>query len=277
MSTVRDSIEVAVPARVAYERLSRFENYPRFMSGMMGLTPLSDTSAHMVLDIGGSRAEFDALITESRPNEYLCWNATDGARVSEAVRLEELDDSTTRVIAELHADADQLMLTESNATDALNQRLKADLKGFKRFCEESAAGVADISAGVTGTADTTEATGATGATGGADRRGATATPATMARGMAASAVSHAVNERPAKGVPPTGNLGPILSNSGHTAPGRHAQPAQQPGAQQPGVQQPGVQQTGPQMQGRSSSRTAGPSELQRRDEDDADTQSGDSF
>ena len=43
MSTVRESIEVAVPARVAYEGLSHFENYPQFMSGVINMTPLTNT------------------------------------------------------------------------------------------------------------------------------------------------------------------------------------------------------------------------------------------
>src|SRR5690242_2169231 len=94
MSTVRDSIEVAVSARVAYEGLSHFENYPQFMSGVMNVTPLSETT-----------------------------------------RLEQITDSTTRVIAELQVDAKQLMPSERHANEVLNRRLKADLDGFKRFLE----------------------------------------------------------------------------------------------------------------------------------------------
>ena len=147
MSTVRDSIEVAVSARVAYEGLSHFENYPQFMSGVMNVTPLSDTTAHMVLDLDGNRAEFDACITEARPDEFLCWEAMNGPQVSETVRLEQITDSTTRVIAELQIDAQQLMPSEKHANEVLNRRLKADLHGFKKYLEArptTARGVAQV-------------------------------------------------------------------------------------------------------------------------------------
>src|SRR5437762_11905496 len=136
MSTVRETIDVAVPARMAYERLTHLENYAQFMSGMMDVRPLTSTTVHMVLDLAGNRAEFDACITESRPGEFLCWEAMDGPQVSETVQLEPVDDTHTRIIAELQLDAQRLMPSETHAGEVLNRRLKADLTGFKRFLEE---------------------------------------------------------------------------------------------------------------------------------------------
>jgi uncharacterized membrane protein len=178
MSTARDSIEVAVPVAVAYEQLTHFENYPRFMSGVMSMAPIDASTAHVVLDIGGNRAEFDARITETRTDEFLCWEAIDGPQVIEALRLEPMADDMTRVIAELQIDARELMPTEQHAVEILNRRLKADLKGFKRYCEESAA------------RDTAETTSA---------------PDTAT----ASGPTHATNERPAQPSSPTRNLGPM--------------------------------------------------------------------
>lgn len=200
MSTVRETIEVAVPARVAFEGLSHFENYPRFMSGVITMTPLSTTTAHMVLDLAGNRAEFDACITESRPGEFLCWEAMDGPQVSETVRLEEVDDSHTRVIAELQLDARMLMPSEAHANEILNRRLKADLDGFKRFLEERppAAGKMPMN------------------------RPTTATPATVARSMAAhntGGTMPGMNQRTDKGMSRGGNLGPMLNSGSRSARG----------------------------------------------------------
>jgi hypothetical protein len=217
MSTVRESIEVAVPADVAYEGLSHFENYPRFMSGVMNLTPLTDTTAHMVLDLAGNRAEFDACITESRPGEFLCWEAMDGPQLSETLRLEEIDDSTTRIIAELQIDARQMMPSEEHHQDVLNRRLKADLVGFKRFCEEAP------TTSMTGIGGTTGRTGIIDTNAPKKLADTSATtrmpmnrpsPATIARGIAAA------NERPAKNMPPTANRGPVQNNSTRSMQGR---------------------------------------------------------
>ncbi|MET7399051.1 SRPBCC family protein [Dactylosporangium sp. NPDC005572] len=192
MSTARESIEVAVPARVAYEQLTHFENYPQFMSGVMSMAPIDGSTAHMVLDIGGNRTEFDARITEARPGEFVCWEATNGPQVSEALRLEPMADDKTRVTAELQIDARELMPAEEHAVEVLNRRLRADLKGFKRFCENQA--------------QQTGQTGQTGQTATTTRRSA----ASIARDIAsASGLTHATNERPNPGAPPTGNLGPM--------------------------------------------------------------------
>ncbi|WP_433050815.1 SRPBCC family protein [Dactylosporangium sp. CS-033363] len=218
MSTARESIEVAVPVAVAYEQLTHFENYPQFMSGVMSMAPIDASTAHMVLDIGGTRAEFDARITESRTDEFLCWEATDGPQVIEALRLEPMAGDMTRVIAELQIDARELMPAEEHAVEVLNRRLKADLKGFKRFCEESAQ-----TAAMRTTANTTITASGTGSSAPtreikpspANMPGARPNPGTVARGIAsASGITHAANERPAQPMPTGGNLG------GHHAPER---------------------------------------------------------
>ncbi|GAA0739881.1 SRPBCC family protein [Dactylosporangium roseum] len=219
MSTARESIEVAVPARIAYEQLAHFENYPRFMSGVMSMAPIDESTAHMVLDIGGSRAEFDARITEARPGEFLCWEAMDGPQVSEALRLEPMADGMTRIIAELQIDARELMPAEEHAAEVLNRRLKADLKGFKRFCEEGATRMSNApTKDIPAAAQQTSAAG----TIGGDRDKPTA--ASIARGIAsASGLTHATNERPNPGVPAGGNLGPMHHSMERNARTRQAQ------------------------------------------------------
>jgi len=212
MSTARESIEVEVPARVAYEQLTHFENYPQFMSGVMSMAPIDASTAHMVLDIGGNRAEFDARITETRPGEFLCWEAMDGPQVSEALRLEPMADDMTRVIAELQIDARELMPAEQHAVDVLNRRLKVDLKGFKRFCEERSQ-TAQTQTGQTGQ------TGPLRQTAGAITRGIA-----NASGLTKAKATHAGNERPTQGAPVFGNLGPMQHPMERTARTRQAQP-----------------------------------------------------
>ncbi|MER7002574.1 SRPBCC family protein [Dactylosporangium sp. NPDC000555] len=200
MSTARESIEVAVPAAVVYEQLTHLENYPQFMSGIMSMAPIDASTAHMVLDLGGNRAEFDARITETRPGEFLAWEALDGPQVSEALRIEPMADDMTRVIAELQIDARELMPGENHAVEVLNRRLKADLRGFKRFCEESAAREAAM-------AETPAAAPAPAAT---RENGPTASArAAQATIASASGLTRATNERPSQAMPPTGNLGPM--------------------------------------------------------------------
>jgi uncharacterized membrane protein len=136
MSTVRDSIDVAVPSRVAYERLCHFEDYPQFMSGVQQVTQLSENMAHWVMDLGGTQTEFNARITERRPGELLAWQAVDGPQLAEKVTFEDISDTQCRIIAELNIDAKQLMPSDKHAKESLNRRLKADLTGLKAYVEQ---------------------------------------------------------------------------------------------------------------------------------------------
>lgn len=147
MSTVRESIDVAVPVRVAYERLCHFEDYPQFMSGVQQVTQLSENMAHWVMDLGGRQTEFNARVTERRPGELLAWQAVDGPHLAEKVTFQRLAEDRTRIIAELDIDAQQLMPSDAHAQDALNRRLKADLSGLKEYIEHG------TSAGILGTAE----------------------------------------------------------------------------------------------------------------------------
>src|SRR5436305_12754464 len=96
MSIVRESIDVAVPVRVAYERLCHFEDYPQFMTGVQQVTQLSENVAHWVMELGGTQTEFNAQITARRPGEMLAWQATDRPRPAEQVTFRPPPDRQSR-------------------------------------------------------------------------------------------------------------------------------------------------------------------------------------
>lgn len=135
MSTVQQAIEVSAPLHMVYERFANFDSYPQFMTGVEQITPVSHTTAHMVMDLDGQRREFDAEITECRTDERVVWQATDGPMMAEVIMLRPVDGNRTHIIAQLEADVQALMPGDSHAQEALNRRLKADLASFKRYIE----------------------------------------------------------------------------------------------------------------------------------------------
>ena len=78
MSTIEQSIEVDVPVRTAYNQWTQFEEFPRFMEGVEEVRQLDDTHLHWRTKVGGREQEFDAQITEQRPDERIAWTATQG-------------------------------------------------------------------------------------------------------------------------------------------------------------------------------------------------------
>jgi uncharacterized membrane protein len=152
LSVFRESIEVSVPAGVAYERLSHFEEYPLFMAGVKEVTPMPDNMAHWVLELGGAQTEFDARVTDRRPGELLAWCSVDGPRLAETVRFQPVAPARTRITAELDVDAGELLPHSDHAQETLRRRLRADLDSLKRYVEN---GSAATLTGVAGTAPLT--------------------------------------------------------------------------------------------------------------------------
>ncbi|MDP9798026.1 ribosome-associated toxin RatA of RatAB toxin-antitoxin module [Catenuloplanes nepalensis] len=137
MSTVKQAIEVGAPLHAVYEQLSHFENYPQFMSGVQEVTQLSSTKTHWIMDLDGQRREFDAQITECRPDELVAWRATNGPAFSEVITLKPMTAERTQIIAQMDADVAALMPSDRHAQDSLSRRLKADLTSFKRLMENA--------------------------------------------------------------------------------------------------------------------------------------------
>src|SRR3954471_8968229 len=134
MSTVRESIDVAVPVHIAYERLCHFEDYPRFMEGVHEVTQVSDDMAHWVMEVDGRTTEFNARVTEL-PDELVAWQSIDGPRIAEKMMFQELSEERTRIVCELELDIAAYLPNDTHAEDMLDRRLKADLTGLKRYVE----------------------------------------------------------------------------------------------------------------------------------------------
>ena len=69
MATIEQSIDVDVPVSTAYEQWTQFEEFPRFMDGVEEVHQLDDTHLHWVVSHKGKRHEFDAEISDQRPDE----------------------------------------------------------------------------------------------------------------------------------------------------------------------------------------------------------------
>lgn len=133
MIVTEGSIRVNVPPIAAYGHLVRFDEYPRFMSGVLGLTA-DRAGAHMALDIGGRRVELDAVFSDMEPGRFVRWNS---AVLTEMFRLEEAGGGTD-VAAVLQLDDDLVHVYDQSPEVVMRNRLRVDLKGLKRLCEEQA-------------------------------------------------------------------------------------------------------------------------------------------
>jgi uncharacterized membrane protein len=126
---------VAVPVRVAYDQWTQFETFPAFMSGVDKIDQTSDTTTHWVTSIGGVRREFDATITEQRPDERIAWRATNGPAQAGVVTFHRLDNDTTRIHLQMELEPEGVVEKAGAVTGTIGHRLQGDLNNFKEFIE----------------------------------------------------------------------------------------------------------------------------------------------
>ncbi|GAA0727056.1 SRPBCC family protein [Dactylosporangium roseum] len=137
MSTVTESVDVHVPVHTAYEQWTQFESFPQFMSGVESIRQVDDRHTHWVTRIGGVRREFDAEITERRPDQRIAWKSVGGdTRHAGAVNFQPLGERDTRVTVQLDWQPEGITEKAGSAVGADDLQVKADTKRFKEFVEK---------------------------------------------------------------------------------------------------------------------------------------------
>ena len=88
---VNKSIVVNITPEEAYQFWRDFENLPRFMRYLESVTVTGDGRSHWVAQAPGGTVEWDAEVTEDRPNQFIAWRSLEGSEVdnSGSVRFEQ--------------------------------------------------------------------------------------------------------------------------------------------------------------------------------------------
>ena len=135
MSTVEESIEVAVPVTTAYNQWTQFESFPQFMEGVERIEQTSDTMTRWVTKIGGVERTFDAAITEQLPDERVAWKSVDEPRQAGVVTFHRLSPETTKVMVQMDFEPEGFVETAGDKLGVVKHRVKGDLERFKDFIE----------------------------------------------------------------------------------------------------------------------------------------------
>src|SRR5688572_8662223 len=101
MPNVERSIDVHVPVSTAYNQWTQFEEFPHFMEGIERVKQLDDKRLFWTASIAGKKKEWNAVITEQKPDERVAWKSVDGATNAGVVTFHYIDKETTRVMLQL--------------------------------------------------------------------------------------------------------------------------------------------------------------------------------
>ena len=137
MATIEKSIDVEVPVRAAYNQWTQFEDFPRFMEGVLEVRQLDDKRLHWRAKIGGQEKTWDAEITEQVPDDRVAWRARSGAANAGVVTFHRISDGRTRIMLQLEYEPQGAVESIGDALGFVKGQVKADLDHFKEFIETS--------------------------------------------------------------------------------------------------------------------------------------------
>jgi len=135
MQTIERSIDVRVPASIAYGTWTRFELFPHFMDGVELVEQKDDRHLHWRANVFGKTEEWDAEITEQIPDKRIAWRSELGASNSGAVTFHRLSDDETRVMLQMVYEPEGVVEKVGQVLGLLERRVQGDLERFKTFVE----------------------------------------------------------------------------------------------------------------------------------------------
>jgi uncharacterized membrane protein len=133
--TIEQSVEVEVPIERAYNQWTQFEEFPAFMEGVERVEQRDDRHLHWVASFGGQTHEWDAEITEQKPEERVAWRNVDGKDNAGVVTFHKIDADTTRIMVQMDWAPEGVKEKLGAALGADDRRVKGDLKRFKELIE----------------------------------------------------------------------------------------------------------------------------------------------
>jgi hypothetical protein len=132
MARIQESVDIKVPAHVAYNQLTQFEDYPHFMQEVESAQQVDDTHVRWTTRIGQHRHDWNSEIVEQQPDRCIAWRNLDGPVHTGRVDVEALGDSGARVTFTLEADAAQ---PGTQGDHAMAKQMQEDLQRLKQMIE----------------------------------------------------------------------------------------------------------------------------------------------
>jgi len=136
MTQIIETIDIDAPLSVVYNQWTQFEEFPKILDRIESLSQDTDTHTTWKVRVAGQVREFATEITEQHPDERVAWTST-GGQVDHAgvVTFHKLNESTTRVAAQIDWNPDSLVEKLGAAVGVDDHAVKAELGKFKDYIE----------------------------------------------------------------------------------------------------------------------------------------------
>lgn len=135
MKHIEKSIIIHAPLRRVYNQWTQFEDFPRFMPGIVLVQQLDDEHVYWQADVYGKMIEWESEITEQIPDQFISWRSTVGRPISGAILFEEISLQRTRIILRLDYQPEGWIEKFFDFLGATGTRVDHDLRRFQDFIE----------------------------------------------------------------------------------------------------------------------------------------------
>jgi len=132
---IQQSVDVAVPIEVAYNRWTLFEDWPEFMHRFETVEQADETTLSFSTKMWGLTRRFEAEIDEQRPDERIEWNVTEGPSHTGVVTFHKLADRLTRIEVSLDFEPHGMFEKMARGMRFTKRAVRADLHRFKALIE----------------------------------------------------------------------------------------------------------------------------------------------
>jgi HSP20 family molecular chaperone IbpA len=135
MAKIEKSVEINVPVHTAYNQLTQFTEFPRFMQGVQEIRQLDDTHLHWHSKSDGQDKEWDSEITQQIPDQCIAWRNITGPKNAGKIVLQPIAQDKTKVTLSMEFEPEPSSPDAANAEANIAQRIEQDLARFKKLIE----------------------------------------------------------------------------------------------------------------------------------------------
>jgi len=135
MGTTTHSIDVKSPLQSVYDQWTRFEDFPRFMRGVVEVRQHGPDLLSWKVLMGGKEKRWEARIIEQIPDTSIVWESVDGTSNRGAITFEPLGTEFTRLTVVMEYEPEGFLEKAGDLLGVPSGQVEESLKSFRELIE----------------------------------------------------------------------------------------------------------------------------------------------
>jgi uncharacterized membrane protein len=135
MAFTEKAIVVNCPITTVYNQWTQFEDFPKFMDGVLEVKQLDPKRSEWHTKIAGKEKHFETEITEQIPDRRIAWRSLSGNDNAGIVTFDRLNDRQTRVTLQMSYEPDSTLEKVGDMLGLMSHRVEKDVENFRDFIE----------------------------------------------------------------------------------------------------------------------------------------------